>query len=535
MIDSTNQGSQSQKLPENRNSKDSRLENICKEVLGDQRLIIVSNRGPVTYEKNKEGKPAAKRGSGGVVTALISLTDYTPVTWVAAALSEADREIADSEAQEHKSVTPEIAPNLQLRFVSIDEESFDKYLNVISNPLLWFVQHEMDNLLGESLERQKIGEAWSNGYVLANQKFAQAVIEESGKPGAAPYVVFHDYQLYLTPGVVRQQRPDLTLLHFTHIPWPEPETWRNLPLQFVRSICEGLLACDIVGFQTSSAVEAFAHTCQEFLEDLSVEESEKGSYLIRRTREDGGQITTVVNAYPISVDPDRVRETFQSQAARQWHERLSKLVQNGEKLIVRVDRVDPNKNIITGFEAYEKLLKSRPELRGKVNFLALLVPTRESVPEYAAYKEQTFTLINEINQRYGNTHWEPVHFIYGNDYGRALAGLSLADVVLVNSLADGMNLVAKEASVVNQKNSVLILSQQAGAWEELSNDALGVDPTDTQATAQTLYQALEMPAEERAARAERLAQTVEENDLSNWLAGQLLDLQKAHAAKSKYP
>ena len=502
------------------------LQAICQRVLGGRRLVIASNRGPVTYEKTESGELVANRGSGGVVTALSSLTHITPLTWVAAALSEADREIAILEESE---LPPEAQPedNLRMRFVNIDEDSFNKYLNVISNPLLWFVQHEMNDLLLE--ERETISGmwlAWREGYVFANREFARVVAEETGREDSAPYVVFHDYQLYLSPGILRQGHPDLTLMHFTHIPWPGPETWQNLPSTWVRTICKSLLDCDIVGFQTNSAAQAFADTCRAFVAGLTVEETDQGYLNISKLNDKGESSVTRVRAYPISIDPQEVLKVYHTPEATEWKQQLTEELSDYEKLIVRVDRLDPNKNVLAGFESYQQMLKNRPDLNGKVVFLALLVPTRESVQEYAQYKDQTFELIDQINQEFGREGWEPVHYIYGNDYPRALAALSMADVVLVNSVADGMNLVAKEAVIVSERQSVLVLSTNTGAWEELGQYSSGVAPDDVEGTAQALITALEMPEAEKAARSQALSEIIYKNDLSNWLASHLSGLGK---------
>ncbi|MBN9388814.1 MAG: trehalose-6-phosphate synthase [Chloroflexi bacterium] len=504
------------------------LQEICHRVLGERRLVIASNRGPVTYAKDENGELVAERGSGGVVTALSSLTHITPLTWVAAALSEADREISDS-PEAAPLPTDGIGENLRLRFVNIDEDSFDKYLNVISNPLLWFTQHEMNDLLLE--ERESLSEmwvAWREGYVRANHEFARVIAEEVDLPESAPYVIFHDYQLYLAPGVLRRDHPGLTMMHFTHIPWPGPETWHNLPGTWVRVICESLLACDIVGFQTNSAVEAFAATCLEYVEGVKVARDKEGNTLVSRPTGQGEAGVTWVRAYPISIDPQEVMRVYRSPEAADWKAKLQADLGNYDKLIVRVDRLDPNKNVVAGFESYQQLLQDRPDLAGKVVFLALLVPTRESVPEYAQYKDQTFELIDQINEEFGRKNWRPVHYIYGNDYARALAALSMADVVLVNSVADGMNLVAKEGVIVSEKPSVLVLSTNTGAWEELGEHSIGVAPDDQAGTAQALFQAMEMPQPEREERHRALKQTVRENDLSHWLASHLTDLGRFH-------
>lgn len=508
------------------NSNEAALLEICRKVLGDRRLVIASNRGPVTYEKNPVGQFEAERGSGGVVTALSSLTHITPLTWVAAALSDADREIASlAEADLPAVAHPE--DNLRVRFVNIDEDSFDKYLNVISNPLLWFVQHEMNDLLLEDRASQsEMWVAWREGYVFANREFARVVGQETQRPDSAPFAIFHDYQLYLAPGILRQARPHLTLLHFTHIPWPGPETWHNLPGTWVRTICESLLACDIVGFQTTGAVQAFADTCREYVEDVMVQENDQGYLNLSKVSGQGEQRVTWVRAYPISIDPLAVQAVYHTPEAAEWKRSLAAELGGCHNLIVRVDRLDPNKNVLIGFEAYRQMLLDKAELRGRVVFLALLVPTRETVPEYIQYKEQTFALVDRINREFGRPGWQPVHTYYGNDYPRALAALSLADVVLVNSIADGMNLVAKEAVIVSEKDSVLVLSTNTGATEELGDYAIGVEPDDLAGTAQALQAALELPPAARAARNRALAAIINKNDLANWLAAQLSDLGK---------
>lgn len=500
---------------------------LCKRVLGGQRLLIASNRGPVTYEQDERGELVARRGSGGVVTALSSLTNYTPVTWVAAALSQADHAMAGLAGK--RSADPAVHRNLKLRFVDIEKDTFNHYLNIISNPVLWFIQHEMaDKLEKDRLKADNIEQAWKTGYVPANRQFAQDLLDEANQGDTAPFVIFHDYQLYLAPGMVRSQRPDLTLLHFTHIPWPQVAAWNNLPSEIVEAICRSLLACDIVGFQTRVDAENFAVTCWHYLRDVRFWEALDGSLRIERQ---GHQ--SEIRSYPISVDPVQVNQTFLSQETRRWRHALKELCQEVEQVIVRVDRLDLSKNIQAGFEAYETLLQSRPELQGKVTFLAMLVPTRESVAEYASYQEQTFSLIERINRHFGTASWQPIHYFYGNDYPRSLAALSLADVMLVNPLMDGMNLVAKEFGLVNERDGVLVLSEKAGAWQELGEAALGVNPQDKAATSQALAQALGMPAQERAKRAFRLGRIVQNNDLSGWLSAHLTDLRLVQQMKTR--
>jgi trehalose 6-phosphate synthase len=485
------------------------LHTLCKKVLEGRRLLIATNRGPVTYERDEQGQPVAKRGSGGVVTALSSLTNYTPVTWVAAALSLTDRQLAaSSDRPEAKLASSQISPNLQLRFVDLEPACFEQYLNVISNPLLWFIQHEMaQDLNSEEFSPAHIRSAWWNGYFEANRHFAEAIVKESKRPETAPFVIFHDYQLYLAPGLVRDKHPDLTLLHFTHIPWPKASAWQKLPNELVQEICRSLLACDLVGFQTPADAEAFVTTCWLYLKDVKFWQETEGGF---RVEQEG--FSTRVQIYPISIDPVQVRQTCLSSATQDWKKKLGELCQGAEQVVVRVDRLDPSKNILAGFEAYEMLLKQHPELHEKLVFLALLVPTRESIAEYQSYREQVFEIIERINQQYGTADWQPILYFYGNDYHRSLAALSLADVVLVNPKADGMNLVAKEAVLVNERDAVLVLSKKAGAWHQLKRGALGVEPDNRQATTQALWLALTMSEREKARRAELLAQIVQTKD-----------------------
>ncbi|HEX2910925.1 MAG TPA: trehalose-6-phosphate synthase [Chloroflexia bacterium] len=511
------------------------LHALCKKVLNGKRLLIASNRGPVTYERTEEGELLARRGSGGVVTALNALTNYTPITWIAAALSPEDRNLACG-----RFPVQTVNHNLNLRFVSIEQQCFENYLNVISNPLLWFIQHGRQAELRESLTHSTITQAWKNGYWQANQEFARTIVAEASRPGAAPFVIIHDYQLYLVPKMVRAQRPDLNLLHFTHIPWPAPENWRTLPDTIVHSICESLLQCDIASFQTNADVEAFVQTCAVYLPELVLEKKDNGSFTLKNPGRNGRN--TQILALPISIDPNQLRREYLSQKVKEWQSKLAAMCgtnTNNEvaskisKLIVRVDRLDPSKNVLAGFEAYEQLLQQRPDLLKKITFLALLVPTRESVPEYTAYRERAFALIERINRRFGTADWQPIHYTYSNDYHRALAALSMADVILINSLADGMNLVAKEACIVNEKDAVLVLSQKTGAWQELGHYALGIaDPENRIETAQMLEKALSMPLSERKTRSRKLASIVQSADLTNWLAAQLNGLHGARSARA---
>ena len=196
----------------------------------------------------------------------------------------------------------------------------------------------------------------------------------------------------------------------------------------------------------------------------------------------------------------------------------------GEKTIMRVDRIEPTKNILRGFQAYTQMLDEHPELLGKVTFLAFLVPSRQALPRYQRYNAEVLKIIEEINSKYGSSEWTPIHAFFGNDRTRSLAAMQLYDVLLVNPIIDGMNLVAKEGPAVNRRNGVLVLSRTAGAFQQLGKASIPTSPTDVTETARALYEALTLSDDERATKAKLARQTVERYDLNTWLTRQISDI-----------
>jgi trehalose 6-phosphate synthase len=474
-----------------------------------------------------DGRCEARSGDGGVAVALSSAARYTPLAWVASAMTEGDRQIARHN-RNGNGAAPVVANGdaWRLRMVLAPKETYDRYYNLMSNAVLWFVQHSLwDSLCGPHGRPnlwQEIQDGWDNGYMPMNQAFAEAVLVEFAKSDTAPYVMFHDYHLYLAPFYVRQRAPEAVLSHFIHIPWPRPDAWQQLPWCMTLPILEGLLACDLLGFQTPESVHNFLLTCYDFVRRGAVD-FEDGSVTL-----DGH--TTVVRSYPISVDVAALRERVQSPTVRRYKTALA--ANRCPHTIVRVDRMDPAKNILLGFEAFDLLLETNPELVGRVRFFAFLVPSRQAVPEYRCHAEAVLSLADHINQRWGTEHWQPIQVFYEHNYDQALAALSLYDVLLVNSLSDGMNLVSKEGALVNERDGVLVLSRAAGAFRELGHAALPIKPKDVAGTAQSLADALAMPIEERRWRAARLRAAVEANDFSDWFERQLADLQGVAAERA---
>jgi trehalose 6-phosphate synthase len=493
------------------------LSELCQQVLGDKRLILVSNRGPIEYRTGGgDGHESqACYGSGGVAVALSAAARYAPVAWVASAMTDADRQVA--QRSEDNTIGGDGGEDpWRLRFVVMPCGVYERYYNLMSNPVLWFLQHSLWSRLERPSLGREIQEAWEQGYVPVNRRFADSVLAELRMADTAPCVMFHDYHLYLAPLYVRAQAPEAILTHFIHIPWPPPETWQQLPWDVTEDICRGLLANDVVSFQTADAASNFLATCESFVAGAAVRFDLDGPSICL------GSHLTRVRHHPISVDVAELRRRMASPEVEAYRHKLSFL--RGRYTIVRVDRVDPSKNIVAGFEAFDLLLQRHPELIGQVKFLALLVPSRTGIAEYRRYTAEVLAAIRNINSRYQREDWRPIELLYENNYPQALAAMSLYDVLLVNSLADGMNLVSKEGPIVNERDGVLVLSRAAGSHAELGEHALSVDPTDIEGTAEALASALSMPEAERRARADRLRQTIERNDLSVWLRSQLEDV-----------
>jgi trehalose 6-phosphate synthase len=357
--------------------------------------------------------------------------------------------------------------------------------------------------------------AWQNGYVAVNDAFASAVLRQAPRSDPSPRIMLHDYHLYLAADPIRRARPGAVLNHFTHIPWPPSSLWQVLAPAMREAICRGLAATDVVGFQTDRYAHNFLRSVESFLPEMRVD------YAAGTVVGPNGHVAHA-RSYPISIDVASTRRAAGSRAARRRREQL--LAGAREEIILRVDRLEPSKNILRGFAAFEALLARNPRYRGRVTFLAFLVPSRTNLREYGHYGRQVQGAVDRINARYGRAGYRPVQLFYENDYAQAMAGLSIADVILVNPLVDGMNLVAKETVVVNDRPGVLVLSETAGAFDQMAGGVLPVAPADVVGTADAMRTALEMPIAERAARLASLRAGVEAEDITWWLARQLADL-----------
>ena len=487
---------------------------------GSQRIILVSNRGPVSFSVDPQsGKFESQPGAGGVVSGLLSATRQRPVTWVAVAMSDADRAIARAHEGGEGHVVRDF-PNISLRLVDTDEDVYRRYYDGISNRVLWFIQHYLLQPTRRPLPARTSND-WEEGYRVVNEAVAQTVIDELDAAGDATPVMFHDYHLYLAPQIVREQRPWARLTHFVHIPWPDARYWELAPEVITQGVFAGLAANDMIGFQTARDARNFLDGAQRFLPDVaaaSAAPGEVGALLV-----EGRRVSARV--YPIAVAPTEVYEQANAEPDAETAQLLAQARPTRDhKLILRVDRVEPTKNIVAGFRAYERLLQRNKRLRGRVTFLALLVPSREGLAEYRAVMRKTQQTIERINQRYGTDTWQPIIAVFGNDRARALACMRQYDALLVNPLLDGMNLVVKEGALVNERAGVTILSRTAGAFEQLGDYALGVPPTDIVALSEKLLEALTMSPRERRERSSAMLRLLLKESATSWLQAQLRDL-----------
>jgi trehalose 6-phosphate synthase len=482
---------------------------------GRRKLIVASNRGPVTYARNEAGDRVLRRGGGGLVTALRSLAAYHEVTWIASALSEEDVLVAEEANGQAIAETSRDGSPYRLRLVVHDPQAYDLYYNVVANPMLWFVQHYLWGLAEAPDVDQGLHHAWADGYAAVNEGFAAAVLDElERQPEAA--VFFHDYHLYLAPALVRKRAPDATLSFFAHIPWPQPDYWRVLPEGIRVALHESMLANDVVGFHTERWARNFLRCCWD-IAGAEVDFTAGEARLANRT--------TSVGVHPISVDPVEFDELATSEPVRAEEEKI--VATRPERLIVRVDRTDPSKNIVRGFRAFELYLEAHPEASRRVGMLVLLDPSRQDIPEYSEYLGAIQRAARAVNDRFRDDDWLPVDLRIEDNFPQAIAAYKQYDVLLVNAIFDGMNLVAKEAPLLNERDGVLILSENTGAHDELGPWAITVNPFDVAGQAEALHEALELPAPERRTRLEAIRRQVREHDIALWIDGQLEDVEAA--------
>jgi trehalose 6-phosphate synthase len=472
-------------------------------------ILIASNRGPVSFSVADDGSLESRRGGGGLVSGMISVATEIDGLWVCAALSDADRRAAD-EAPEARLDRVHDLDGMRVHMLDIPRRTFEGAYTGVANSTLWFVQHMLYDVPNKPSFGSHFRRLWED-YTAYNNAFAEALV--SGAADGARVAV-QDYHLALVPRILRTRRPDLRIAHFSHTPWAPPAYFRMLPDHIARELLEGMLGADRLGFLSPRWADAFLRCCAEILRaDVDLD---------RGTVEFGGRIVSV-NVHALGADEEGLAESAAEPAVAARRETLEEVV-GDTRLIVRVDRTELSKNIVRGLESYRELLTAHPEWRGRVTHLAFAYPSRGDVPEYREYTDTVLRVAKEINEEFATAEWTPLVLEVNDDYPRSLASFQLADVLLVNPVRDGMNLVAKEGPVLSQRDSVLVLSREAGAADELGEHALLVNPYDTVETAEALHRALSMDPAERRARRERLREAAVALPPRKWFQDQLRSL-----------
>jgi trehalose 6-phosphate synthase len=447
-------------------------------------IVLVSNRGPVSF-RSENGELVAKRGAGGLVSGLAPLVMNTDTTWIAAAMSDADRAVSAQGLIE--------AEGFRMRMLDLDPNLYRMSYDVICNATLWFVHHHLYELARRPRFDQRWHQAW-DAYRAINVEFAKVVVDDAPENAV---VLVQDYHLALLAPFIRANRRDLRTVHFTHTPWAEPDLLRVLPDDVVGVLLEAMTAHDACGFHTARWARAFDRCCEEIIGDAP---------------------RTFVA--PLATDPDDIRETAASDACTRELDELDAAL-HGRRLITRVDRIELSKNLLRGFHAFDELLERYPEWRGTVVFGAFVYPSREGLPEYLAYRSEVETLVARINERWRTDDWQPILLDTSDNYARSVAALRRYDVLLVNPIRDGLNLVATEGPLVNDHDGVVVLSPEAGAWAELGGEALRANPFDQSGTADALHRALSMDRAERALHAAAMRALAERRTPADWLHDQL--------------
>jgi trehalose 6-phosphate synthase len=450
-------------------------------------LVVASNRGPVSFHRSEEGELVGERGSGGLVTALAGVLFESDATWLAAAMTDGDHEVAAS------GRPTDVEPAGRAAFVDVPPERYHGYYNGVSNRVLWQLHHYLFDLSYLPTWDAESRQIWDD-YREVNRLFAEALHQHGDRQ---PVYLVQDYQLSMVPRFLRELQPDARIAHFTHTPFAAPAYMRVLPGPFREDLLRGMLGADVLGFQAEQWAENF-----------------------------------LVRTYPVSLDPGPLRAAARSDEAKAIRKELEAW-RGDAKLLLRVDRLELSKNVLRGFQAFESFLHDRPDWHGRVRFLALLPRSRTEIPEYQLYAERVHEAVDAINAKFGRTGWDPVEMRTDENYPQAVAAYGLYDALLVNPIFDGMNLVAMEGPLVNKRHGALVLSRNAGAFARLGRHAIAVNPFDVDETAHAIGEALEMPDAERVRRARGLARAVLTRNPVRWLTAQLRDLDVVAAMGSE--
>ncbi|MEK6704266.1 MAG: trehalose-6-phosphate synthase [Bdellovibrionota bacterium] len=477
------------------------LKNILHEDLAGDEVLIVSNREPYIHVRKGENIEVQVPASG-LVTALEPIMRACSGTWIAHGGGSADREVVDG--NDHIRVPPE-NPSYQIRRVWLSKEQEAGYYYGFANEGLWPLCHIAHT-------RPTFRSSDWKQYVEVNEKFANVVVEESKTDD--PVILVQDYHFALLPKLIREKLPDATIITFWHIPWPNPEAFGICPWR--EEILSGLLGSSIVGFHTKFHCNNFIATVDRFLEARIDRENSTISY--------GGKLTAV-RSYPISIEwPPRWIKEQKSVSECRADVRTLNNIKEGCFIGIGVDRLDYTKGIIERFLAVERLLELHPEWIGKFTFIQIAAPTRSSIEQYQNFDGHVRSLAARINQRFGRENYQPICLrVEHHEPDQVFEYYRAADVCMVTSLHDGMNLVAKEfVAARDDEKGVLILSQFTGAARELP-EALVVNPYNIDQCALALQVALPMPVGEQRDRMRSMRGLIQEFNVYRWAGRMLID------------
>jgi trehalose 6-phosphate synthase len=466
---------------------------------GDAPLIVASNRGPLTVAEVEDGDDEVSRGGGGLVSGMQAALSSTPDTvWVCAALNDRERTLAREAKDGRLSALPLVADALNgdfdVHMLPIDAPTFRAAYNGIANSTLWFVLHQLFDLPKQPAFDAAWRRQWA-GYVRYNQAFAEAIAADAAENAV---VMVQDYHLFLVPRMLRKLRADVRIGFFTHTPWVTPDYFTTLPDDVAWDVVDGMLGADVVGFHTQRWADLFRESASSVC----------------------GVTPTGVGVFPLGVNADEMQTLGGRRVVNSALQAFEELV--GDRLVIgRVDRTELSKNVWRGLLAFRELLRRFPEWRGRVVHAVYDNPSREDLPAYREYTASIERLAGDINDEFAADDWTPVVLEIQDDYPAALAALRRSDVVFVNSVRDGMNLVVLEALVLSDRDPAVVISREMGAAEVLGEDAITVNPFDVSANAEALHAALRMDRGERARRAGRMRSAATRLPPAEWFQAQL--------------
>lgn len=475
------------------------LRSLIKEKLNDSLFIVASNREPYEHKSGPEGIKCIVPASG-VTMALDPVLQASGGVWIAHGSGDADRKVVDE--KDRVAVPPE-NPSYTLRRIWLSKTEENGYYYGFANETLWPLCHIVYN-------KPKFEEKNWAVYKAVNEKFAKTILDEVGNKKA--FVFIQDYHLTLVPQLLKEANPDIKIALFWHIPWPNPEAFRINPWK--EEILKGMLGADLLGFHIHNHVDNFLSTVDQTLE---VRADKVTSMVVSGGRE------TLVRPYPISVDYEQIVKDAASVQMTGTMEKLKKEYNLGSELIgVGTDRIDYTKGIIERFRAIDKFFEKYPEYIGRFTFVQAGVLSRIHIQSYKDLNDQINDLVEEINWKHSTDSWRPIVMVRRHFSPKELIALyRLANVCIVSSLHDGMNLVAKEfVAAADPKKGMILISRFTGSARELTEGVM-INPYAPDSFAAAIKEGLEMPVEEKEKRMLKMKETIADNNIYNW-AGKII-------------